>query len=49
MILSKPNRDRILSVASWLDSMAASLRAFVKRTTPKRKAPLPEAQESLHE
>lgn len=36
MILSKPTRDRILSVASWLDSMATALRRFTKATTPKR-------------
>jgi hypothetical protein len=44
MILSKPNRDRILAVASWLDSMAAGLRRFAKATTPKRKIPQTEAE-----
>jgi hypothetical protein len=36
MILSKSTRSRILSVASWLDSMAAALRRWVKATTPRR-------------
>lgn len=36
MVISKKNRARILSVASWLDSMAASLRRLARRTTPKR-------------
>jgi hypothetical protein len=42
MILSKNIRDRLLTIASWLDSMAASLRRFVRKSTPRRKASLSE-------
>lgn len=34
--MNKPNRDRILSLARLLDRMAAGLRSYVKRKTPKR-------------
>lgn len=36
-MLKKKTRDRLLSVASVLDGWAASIRAYVRRQTPKRK------------
>lgn len=35
-MLTKKTRDRLLSVASMLDSFAARIRAYVKAQTPKR-------------
>jgi len=34
--MNKRNRDRILTLARFLERRAASLRAYVRRVTPKR-------------
>lgn len=34
--LSKRSRDRLLAIASWLDSLGDRIRAYVSARTPRR-------------
>jgi hypothetical protein len=42
--LSKRSRDRLLAVATWLDSLAVRIRAYVKARTPRRGPKKPKAE-----
>lgn len=42
--MNKANRQRLLALARFLDRRAASLRAYVKRVTPKRERREPQPQ-----
>lgn len=49
MILSRSTRNRISTLANFLDRIVIRLRKFVRDTTPKRKSEAPSEATVTHE